>query len=118
MKTLKLVMIAAFATLTACNNKKVELPTYDMQVFEYNTTTPLPNVHIALNICKIYDNWYGGCIETQTFATGTTDNNGKYTFKGAELDKASGGVVLSKGKYWDGYGGQGSRYLEPEAWLT
>ena len=64
-----------------------------------------------------YDNEFG-CLGKQIFATGITDNSGKYTFKPGELNKANEGIILHKDSYWNTNGGTGKVYMSPEAFIN
>lgn len=87
------------------------------EVFEFKTNVPIPSVQIDLLRCSDYDNLFG-CRTIAVFATGYTDNNGKYSFKQSELNRSTQGIELSKQNYWRKGGNPGKNYLSTEGWIN
>lgn len=91
-------------------------PEYPMKVFEYHTTSPVPDVRVDMYHCTDRD-LYGECINPELYATGYTNKNGEYIFSSSNFNRANEGIVLTKAKYWEGSGGEGDRFIVPEGWL-
>ena len=121
MNKLQLLKIFILIMLASCSKSKDKEVTTNnpqqIEVLEYKTNIPLASVQIDLYRCSNYDNEFG-CQGKQIFATGITDNNGKYTFKAGELNKATEGIILHKASYWNTNGGTGKVYMSPEAWIN
>jgi hypothetical protein len=110
-----ILLLSALTVLSSC--KKSSNNSFSpilMTVKEYKTNIPLAGVNIRLYKCTNYDNVFG-CQSKSIFATHVTDQNGKYAFTSSEFSHADEGIFLSKLLYWDMGGGDGERFMEPEA---
>ncbi len=103
--------------LISCKKTEEKPDSIEMQVLEYNTTTPLANVGFRLYTCAHYD-FVFGCTRVSSFFSGSTDAQGIYRFTSQQLNKANEGIELTKSQYWKGSGGEGVRYMVPEGWLN
>jgi hypothetical protein len=114
------LLICIFALLSSCKKSSTGSPaetTSLIQVKEYKTNVPLPDVKISLYYCSSYDA-ANKCQSTSLFTTHTTDEKGQYAISQDEIKKADEGVILSKPQYWDVKGGSGENPMEPEAWVN
>ncbi len=86
--------------------------------WRYLSIKPTSRLHLFTSIFTAAQDIEFGCRAKQLFATGQTDNNGKYISMHGEINHADEGIVLSKANYWNAQGGTGKRYMSPEAWIN
>jgi hypothetical protein len=115
MKKRKLIVVLHLTLFISCTKSKDDTTIFE--VFEYKTNTPIPNVKIDLLRCTNYDLVFG-CQSTTIFATGYTDNNGRYSFKQSVFNRTNEGIKLFKPNYCNTAGYPGKNYLATEGWIN